>query len=175
MPTSASFVTDLKSRVRSPYTRVTYAQFDETHVADFASRDTTGGQKVVTCVYSSHQYVYSGTFTWAVFSREHTWCHSWMPSNPPEASDEYADQHHLFPTHQNNANGRRSNHPLGIVTTASYTYLQGKLGTNSAGETVYEPRDEHKGDAARALLYMSVRYDGIGGFDWTFNNLNNVI
>ncbi|NUN70173.1 MAG: endonuclease [Bacteroidetes bacterium] len=144
-------------------------------MSNFASRDTVNSQRVVTCVYSGHQYVYSGTFTWAVFSREHTWCHSWMPSNPGEASDEYADQHHLFPTHQNNANSRRSNHPLGIVTTASYTYLQGKLGTNSSGETVYEPRDEHKGDAARALLYMSVRYDGIGGYNWTFNNLNNVI
>jgi endonuclease I len=174
-PSSSSFVNDLKSRIRSPYTRVAYASFDETNVTNFASRDTSGGQKVVTCVYSGHQYVYAGTFTWATFSREHTWCHSWMPSNPGEASDEYADQHHLFPTHQNNANGRRSNHPLGIVTTASYTYLQGKLGTNSSGETVYEPRDEHKGDAARALLYMSVRYDGIGGYSWTFNNLNNVI
>lgn len=175
VPSNSSFVTDLKSRIRSPYTRVTYASFDETNVTNFASRDTVNGQRVVTCVYSGQDFVYTPAFAWGTFSREHTWCHSWMPSNPGEASDEYADQHHLFPTNQNNANGRRSNHPLGIVTTASYTYLQGKLGTNSIGETVYEPRDEHKGDAARALLYMSVRYDGIGGFSWTFNNLNNVI
>jgi endonuclease I len=174
-PSNSSFVTDLKSRIRSPYTRIAYAQFDETNVTSFASRDTAGGQRVVTCVYSGENFVFTAPFAWGTFSREHTWCHSWMPSNPTESSDEYADQHHLFPTNQNNANGRRSNHPLGIVANASYTYLLGKLGTNSAGETVYEPRDEHKGDAARALLYMSVRYDGIGGYNWTFNNLNSVI
>lgn len=40
---------------------------------------------------------------------------------------------------------------------------------------MYEQREQHKGDAARALLYMSLRYDGVNGFNWTFNNLNNNI
>lgn len=175
--TNASFVTDLKSRVRSPYTHVNYSQFDETNVAMFASRDSSNGQKVVTCVYSGQNYAYSGTFAWTTFSREHTFCHSWMPSNPADSPerDEYSDQHHLFPTNQNNANGVRSNHPLGNVVSASSTYLNGKLGTNSSGQTVYEPRSEHKGDAARAILYMCVRYDGIDGLVWNFNNLNSNI
>lgn len=173
---SSSFVSDLKTRIRSPYTHVAYSQFDETNVANFASRDTTGGQRTVTCVYSGQNYVYTPPFAWTTFSREHTWCHSWMPTNPADSPerDEYSDQHHLFPTNQNNANGVRSNHPLGIVATVSSQFLEGKLGTNANGETVYEPRDSHKGDAARALLYMSVRYDGIDGYDWTFNTLNTV-
>jgi hypothetical protein len=76
---------------------------------------------------------------------------------------------------QNNANAVRSNHPLGEVVTPISTYLQGTYGLDAAGNTVYEPREIHKGDAARSLLYMSLRYNGVSGFNWTFNNLNNVI
>lgn len=169
-----TFVTDLHNLI-NPHTRITYDQFDETNVANFSSRDTSGGNKVVTCVYSGENYVYIPPFAWGHFSREHTWCQSWMPSGAPTSSPEYSDQHHLFPTNQNNANGVRSNHPEGNVVSPTSTYLQCKLGTDGAGHTVFEPRSSHKGDAARALLYMSVCYNGANGFDWTFNNLNTVI
>ncbi|MDQ3193883.1 MAG: endonuclease, partial [Bacteroidota bacterium] len=168
-----SFVADLESRLRSPYTRISYDNFDETNIANFASIDNGNGTKSVFCVYSGYQYIYTGTFTWGTMSREHTWAHSWSPTFPSTSTDQYADQHHLFPTHQNNANGRRSNHPLGIVANITYQFLDGKVGTNINGDIVYEPGDSHKGDAARALLYMSVRYDGISGYRWTFNWLNN--
>ncbi len=173
---SATFVTDLHNLI-NPHRRITYDNFDETNIATFASRDTTGGQRAVTCVYTGFTYVYTPPFTWGVFSREHTWCQSWMPSNAAsgfESRPEYSDQYHLFPTHQNNANGRRSNHPLGKVVSATYQFLDGKLGTDSAGHTVYEPRDAQKGDAARALFYMAVCYNGVDGYDWTFGHLNAV-
>jgi hypothetical protein len=98
-----------------------------------------------------------------------------MPSGGGTSLNEYADQHHLFPINQNNANAVRSNHPLGVVVTPISTYLEGKYGYDAAGNTVYEPRASHKGDAARAMLYMSMRYNGVSGFNWTFNNLNTVI
>lgn len=170
---SSGFVTDLKTRIRSPYTKISYDSFDETNIAHYASFLVSGSTRGVICVYSGHLYTYTGTFTWLPLSREHTWCHSWMPSYSSESTNEYADQHHLFPAHQDNANGRRNNHPLGIVTSSTYTYLDGKLGTNNSGETVYEPRNSHKGDAARALLYMCIRYDGLNGHTWNFNWLNN--
>jgi len=175
---SASFVSDLQSRIRSPYTQVAYAQFDETNVANYASRDTTGGQRAVTCVYSGYVQVYTPPFAWTpttFFSREHTWCQSWFPTGGSTTSTEGADQHHLFPVHQNNANGVRSNHPLENVSTVTSSFLEAKYGKNSSNKNVYEPRASHKGDAARALLYMSVRYNGVSGYDWTFNNLNDVI
>ncbi len=177
-PRKTTFLSDLKDRIRNPYTWVPYSQFDETNIANFASIDNGDGTKSVFCVYSHYEYVYSGTFTWDVLSREHTWAHSWMPTNPadsPVERDEYADQHHLFPTHQNNANAIRSNLPLGEVVTADYTFMESQRGTDANGNYVYEPRDPHKGDAARALLYMSVRYDDIDGYDWSFNWLNNHI
>lgn len=169
---SASFVDSLKSRIRSPYTRVSYDNFDETNIANFAAVDNGDGSKSVFCVYSSYEFIYTGTFAWTTMSREHTFCHSWMPSHPSTSTNEYADQHHLYPTHQNNANGRRSNHPLEKVVNITYQFLDGKLGTNNAAKVVYEPRHQQKGDAARALFYMMVRYDGLNGYTWNFNWLN---
>ncbi|MEO8664229.1 MAG: endonuclease [Ignavibacteria bacterium] len=168
-----TFVTDLESRIRSPYTRISYDNFDETNIANFASINNGNGTRSVFCVYSGYEYIYTGTFTWGTMSREHTWAHSWAPTYPSTSTDQYSDQYHLFPTNQDNANVRRSNHPLGIVTNVTFQFLEGKVGTNANGDIVYEPRDRHKGDAARALLYMSVRYDGIGGNSWTFDWLNN--
>jgi hypothetical protein len=177
-PSASTFVTDLKNRVRSPYTKISYDQYDETMVTHYAISDTTNGQKVATCVYSGEKYAYTPPFTWytsSPFSREHTWCVSWMPSNATSSFNEYCDQHHLYPVVQSNANAVRSNHPLGTVTTVISSYLLGKYGYNANGELVYEPANAHKGDAARALLYMSLRYDGVSGFDWTFNYLNTTI
>jgi endonuclease I len=175
---SPDFVTQLKNRIRSPYTKVSYDLYDETMVSNFAFGYAPNGQKTVTCAYSGEVYTYTPPFAWytvSPFSREHTWCVSWMPSGGGTSLNEYADQHHLFPVNQNSANGVRSNHPLGNVSTIISSYLQGKYGYDSAGNRVYEPRAIHKGDAARALLYMSVRYDGVNGFNWTFNQLNNTI
>ncbi|MDQ3021909.1 MAG: endonuclease [Bacteroidota bacterium] len=169
---SPTFITDLENRIRNPYIRVSYDNFDETNIANFASIDNGNGTRSVFCVYTGYEYIYSGTFTWSTMSREHTWAQSWMP-NSSSGTDQYSDQYHLFPTHNNNANGRRSNHPLGVVVNVTYQFLEGKVGTNANGEIVYEPRDIHKGDAARALFYMSVRYDDISGLNWDFNWLNN--
>jgi hypothetical protein len=177
-PANSTLITDLQTRVRTPYTKVSYDLFDETMVTEFASREAPGGQRSLTCIYSGQTQNYTGTFAWTpttIFSREHTWCVSWMPSGGGTALNEYADQHHLFPVNQNNANVVRSNHPLGEVVTPISTYLLGTYGYDVNGNTVYEPREIHKGDAARSLLYMSLRYNGVSGFNWTFNQLNNVI
>lgn len=171
---SADFVTDLENRIRSPYTQVSYNSFDETNIANFASIDNGNGTRSVFCVYTHFEYIYTGIFTWLPMSREHTFCHSWQPGYPSTSLPEYSDQYHLFPTNQDNANGVRSNHPLGKVVNVISTFLEGKYGTDILGNLVYEPRDEHKGDAARALLYMPIKYNGISGYDWTFNWLNNV-
>jgi hypothetical protein len=172
-PDAVSFIADLKNRIRNPYTRISYDNFDETNITNFASIDNGNGTRSVFCVYSNYQHIYSGTFTWLPMSREHTFCHSWQPTNPSTALDEYSDQHHLFPSHQNDANGIRDNHPLGNVANVISAFLEGKFGTDINSNLVYEPRDQHKGDAARALLYMAVRYDDINGYNWTFNWLNN--
>ncbi|MES2139327.1 MAG: endonuclease [Bacteroidota bacterium] len=168
---SPTFLADLHAKI-NPHTHLFYSNYGPAVVTPFASRDTTGDQRVLTCVYSGENKVYTEPFDWTTngFSREHTYCHNWMPTEPALGLPEYEDYHHLFPTNQNSANAVRSNYPLGEVVTASSTYLEGEFGLNAQGQTVYEPRDSHKGDAARAIFYEATCYTTVGGNSWALRN-----
>ena len=91
------------------------------------------------------------------YNREHSWPQSWFNNDATAKSD----LHHVFPT-DGYVNNKRSNFPFGEVRSASWTSQNGsKLGsckTSGYSGTVFEPIDEYKGDFARALMYMSVRY-----------------
>lgn len=174
--TAATFIDDLKNRIRNPYINTDYSLYDENLVAEFEATDTINGQKTIQCVYSGFRYNYTPPFVWytsSPFSREHTWAVSWMPSGGTTSSNEYEDYHNLFTVVQNEANAVRSNHPFGDVVNPTSVYLDGQLGFNALGERVYEPRDDQKGNVARALFYMALRYDDINGHDWSFDFLNN--
>jgi hypothetical protein len=181
---SFNFVGLLGTRVRTPHDTIFYSNYTSTIINNYLARDTSMGRKVIECVYTGLRHVYEDPFIWwngnnsGTLTREHTFAQSWMPSNGgvgsgwPEIGGkevlEYNDLHNLFPAHQINANAKRSNNPFGIVSNATYTSPTGfgKLGTNSNGITVYEPRDEQKGDLARALFYMLVRYNGERNNQW---------
>lgn len=166
---NSNFVTQLHNLI-NPHTQVYYSNYGPTMIDKFTARDTTNGQMVVTCVYSGEQYIYTLPFDWSVLSREHTYAHSWMPTNPATGMPEYDDQHNLFPTDLNNANIPRSNYPFGEVVNATYTFMGCQLGTDANGNTVFEPRPGQKGDLARALMYMAVSYNGVNGNNWGFPN-----
>lgn len=106
------------------------------------------------------------------YNREHSWPKSWFGSQTtPEC-----DLHHIFPT-DGFVNAQRSNFPFGEVQSASWTSRNGsKLGTckSSLGYsgTVFEPIDAYKGDFARALMYMSVRYYGEDN-NWGSSGMTN--
>ena len=91
------------------------------------------------------------------YNREHSWPQSWFNDQTTPRTD----LHHIFPT-DGYVNGRRSNYAYGEVGSATWTSRNGsKLGTSKTpgfSGTVFEPIDEYKGDFARALMYMSVRY-----------------
>ena len=104
------------------------------------------------------------------YNKEHSWPSSWFnDQNTPRT-----DLHHIFAT-DGYVNNRRSNYPFGEVRSASWTSQNGsKLGsckTPGYTGTVFEPIDEYKGDFARAIMYMSVRYysedSGWGSSDMT--------
>jgi endonuclease I len=93
-----------------------------------------------------------GTDDW---NREHVWAksHGGFGNNPPCGTD----AHHIRPTDVS-VNGSRGNkdfdnggtqHPE--ATGCYYT------------EYTWEPRDEVKGDVARMIFYMEVRYEGTAG------------
>jgi endonuclease I len=106
------------------------------------------------------------------YNREHSWPKSWFGSQTtPEC-----DLHHIFPT-DGFVNAQRSNFPFGEVQSASWTSRNGsKLGIckSSLGYsgTVFEPIDAYKGDFARALMYMSVRYYGEDS-NWGSSDMTN--
>lgn len=162
--TSATLSADLKALI-NPHTQITYFMYKQTMMNEFEIRDTTNGQSVVTCVYSGENKIFDDPFDWTPtgYSREHTFAHSWMPTWPADNPEEpeYTDQHNLFPSNLVEANTPRSNLPLGEVTGAVYdTYMEAQLGEEvPGGQLVYEPRESHKGNAARALMYMVVAYD----------------
>lgn len=167
----STFAADLKA-LTNPHTFITYYNYLQTMLNNFSLRDTTGGQTYVECLYSGYKTVFSGTFTWTDndFSREHVFAHSWMPGNPYNGTPEhpaYTDQNNLFPVRMTGVNSIRSNLPFGEVVTENYSYLGTKRGMDANGDIVYEPRDEIKGNIARALMYMAVTYNGTNG-TWAF-------
>ena len=171
---NSSFATNLHALV-NPHQVQYYSYYANTMIYSFEARDTTLDRRVVTCVYSGENKIYTEPFDWSSngYSREHTYCHSWMPTNPATLLPEYSDYHHLFPTNLNDVNIVRSNNALGIVVNVTSTYLGSKYGTDANGQTVFEPRDEHKGDAARAMMYEAICYTTISGNSWALPSYQN--
>jgi endonuclease I len=91
---------------------------------------------------------------------EHTWPQSMGAQEEPAKSD----LHHLFPADAG-TNSQRNNNAYGVPAKVRETLpnylddgMNSKVGTAADGVTVFEPRDDHKGDVARALFYFYVRY-----------------
>lgn len=165
--TSAStLITDLHA-ITNPHTLQFYSSYGALMASTIYSRDTTGDQRVITCVYSGENKIYTEPFDWTAnnFSREHTYCQSWQPTVNDgnfQSRPEYNDYHMITPTNQIQVNGIRSNNPLGIVVgTPLSSYLDSKIGYNSQGKKVFEPRDADKGDAARCMFYQCIAYTGV--------------
>jgi hypothetical protein len=166
---STSFVAELHNKIH-PHTQLYYSTYAPVMIDGFESRDTTNTQSVVTCHYTTYNYVYSGVFSWTPsgeLTREHSYCKSWMPASISSDSIPYSDLHNLFPVEFTHSNAVRSNFPLGVVVgTPTSQWNGGKLGLNGTGQTVYEPKDSEKGDAARAIMYMSICYTSSNGNLW---------
>ena len=91
---------------------------------------------------------------------EHSFAKSWWGGSK---NDAYKDCYHLNPSNAT-ANSARSNYPLGVPTKdLKDQSATGSLKVGRAtyeGETfwVFEPKDEYKGDFARAYFYMATCY-----------------
>lgn len=86
------------------------------------------------------------------FNAEHTW-----PQSLGAVGAAKSDLHHLFPT-DCHANSKRSSFPFGEVVNVVWSQGGSKLGRDSRGMMVFEPRDEQKGNTARALFYFYTVY-----------------
>ncbi|MFM7566791.1 MAG: endonuclease, partial [Flavobacteriales bacterium] len=167
--TSPTFINDLSALI-NPHTFISYFNYKQTVMSQFEVSDTTNGQSYVTCVYTGENKVFNDPFDWTAtgYSREHTYCHSWMPTFPCDNPEqpEYTDQHNLYPTNLANANSYRSNLPLMDITgSVLFSYLEGSVGYNGA-QMCYEPRDAQKGNSARSIFYHATCYNLQNNLNW---------
>lgn len=88
------------------------------------------------------------------FNTEHTWPQNFFNSLEPMRADLF----HLFPTDEL-ANNARGSLPFGVVNNPTWTQ-----GGSKGDNTLFEPRDVHKGRTARAMFYFVLRYQNYGNF-----------
>lgn len=114
-------------------------------------------QNQIECVYTGQEvigYTSRNDAQNQGFNTEHTFPQSLFGSQEPMLSD----LHHLFPV-EANSNSQRSNKPFGVVSNPSW-----QVGGSKSNGSTFEPRDAHKGAAARAMIYFLLRYGDYGNF-----------
>ncbi|MBW2701494.1 MAG: endonuclease [Deltaproteobacteria bacterium] len=127
--------------------------YDNARAVMFGDLDNVSGR--VQCVYTGQWVTTSGIPPGDVMNAEHTWCQSWGADVEPNRSD----LHHLFPVVAT-INSRRNDYHFGVVVNATWSDPSGcAFGTDDSFRWVFEPRDEHKGDCARAMFYYALRYE----------------
>jgi cysteine-rich repeat protein len=129
----------------------------------------------VTCVYGGyvHPFEYGGTTTPGneAMNCEHTLPQSSFSRAYPMVSD----LHHLFPTHKR-LNLARSNYPYAelienegevatwyiqsSVTTIDPVITEQASYSELSADKRWEPQEAHKGNVARALMYIFTMYEG---------------
>lgn len=95
------------------------------------------------------------------WTREHVWAKSRGDFGTDRGAG--TDVHHLRPESAS-INSSRSNRSFKNCQSCNYLDYQGSVaGANSTTEFTYEPNDNVKGDVARMIFYMAVRYEGNDG------------
>jgi len=152
----------IKDHTAYPYTASTTDVWDILNAAD---EDPMNPAHVVD-IYKNTSYPKGS----ASLNREHTWPNSYgfndITTNNGLPYPPYTDTHMLYMS-DSSYNQSRGNNPYGNCSgtcTEKPTDITNGLGgpghSNYRSSTVWEVWDHRKGDAARAILYMAVRYDG---------------
>jgi endonuclease I len=124
--------------------------------AMFGDIDNVNG--VVTGVYTGFQVETTGIPNGNIMNCEHTW-----PQSLGATGVAKSDLNHLFPC-KSSANSARGSLPFGNVVNQNWEDGGSLRGSDANGTTVFEPRDIHKGDCARAMIYFSIRYNNPHNF-----------
>lgn len=152
--------TQLKSALRNLITRThTSIRNYENLKTDLAKSDVLlDNPNKVLLIYSRKAVQAKWSSGGVIWNREHVWAQSigWFST-----SGAGADAHHLRPEDPT-VNSTRGNLPFGKVnggTEAKLSSTNGGGGSNCYyGGGYFEPQDASKGDVARILFYLFVRY-----------------
>lgn len=121
-----------------------------------ADRDPANLDNIL-CIYTGQSIPIAnqdkGTGGNNIWNREHLWPKA--KGFKSESMTAHNDCHHLHAS-EKNINNYRANLDFGEVSNPTKTDNYG----NRWNSSYFEPRDEVKGDIARSLFYMVVRYDG---------------
>lgn len=138
---------ELEEAIREANRPFRTASYGSARLFMFSELDNRGGS--VFCAYTGWSLMTEQIPDHTVMNTEHVWPQS---QDGPES-----DLHHLFPT-RSDANSRRGSYPFGTVSEPTWEKGGAALGYDGAGAVVWEPRDEVKGDVARAMFYVAVNY-----------------
>ena len=153
------------------HTKISYGSGATSTWGAFYTTDAVveNGQRRVLDMYSPEKRYFSSKGT-AVggMNIEHSVPKSWWGGTKNNA---YCDLHHLNPSDQN-ANSRKSNYPLGELTSVSWdngVAFVGKANIDGSSANAFEPCDEYKGDFARTYMYMFTCYQDL---TWKTTQMN---
>jgi|GEM_PF-1968441 len=160
----------LLDAVEATYRPAATLGYDAARDVLFAWEQTYGG--ALTCVYTGFAVSLTpGADPSAdAYSKGIDTEHTWPQSLGADASLPRSDMHHLFPT-RSAVNSARGNLPFGEVPDALASMWYRLASTQTTvpataldewserqGSSRFEPREDHKGNVARAIFYMRAVY-----------------
>lgn len=139
--------------------------------------------RFVNCDYSDLKGFFNGNFSFGNsvidFNREHTLAKNWMNHRKVSNNsllhnfNEGADWHNLAMTQGTQVNSKRSDYALDIVDNDIQEIGLSKFGKNKLNQTVFEPKNAYKGNAARSIFYQIIAYNGTFGANWGIENFTS--
>ncbi len=160
----------IDDHTRYPYTSSATDTWD---ILDLAQENPSNSTRILD-VYRNASYTKAGGGN-SFYNREHAWPKSYGFPNDGSTNYPYTDCHHLF-LGDSSYNSSRGNKPYNTCSGSctekptdsnngqgggSGTYLGNSNWTSGSGSTgTWETWIGRRGDVARALLYMDVRYEG---------------
>jgi len=155
----------IKDHTKFPYTSSSTDTWD---VLELADQDPNNANNVID-IYKNASYSKAGGGN-SFYNREHSWPKSYGFPKDGSTNYPYTDMHHLWIANSG-YNSSRSNKPYADcnscaekVTVANDgrggTVNDSNWTTGSFSTGSWQTWQGRKGDVARALMYMSVRYDG---------------
>lgn len=163
-----TYGSELIGEIRTNYYPSSIKSYDTARDSMYISLDVTPGGKII-CVYTGLEVTADGSRTpgspGAELNTEHVWPQGFFDSASPMVSD----IHHLFPTWQtvNSIRGSLKFAEIPDVDTDKWLY-DGNESTSIPGSnidlysesttTAFEPREDFKGNIARAIFYFWTLY-----------------